>query len=128
MTTALAPDELLAQARLPLLPAGTRYGFREFSRRAGDFALAMALAAWRPDGNVMKDVRLGVGGVESNPRRIAEAERLLEGRPASPEAFAAAADAVARAVAPLDDIRYPREYRRDVARAMARRALEDAAR
>jgi carbon-monoxide dehydrogenase medium subunit len=128
MTTALASDELLAQARLPLLPAGTRFGFREFSRRAGDFAIAMALAAWRPDGNVMKDVRLGVGGAEANPRRIAEAERLLEGKPASPQAFAAAADAVAKAVAPLDDIRYPREYRRDVVRAMARRALEDAAR
>lgn len=128
MTTALAPDELLAQARLPLLAAGTCFGFREFSRRAGDFALAMALATWRQDGNVMRDVRLGVGGVEAAPRRIAEAERLLEGRPASPGAFAAAAEAVAKAVAPLDDIRYPREYRRDVVRAMARRALEDAAR
>jgi carbon-monoxide dehydrogenase medium subunit len=128
MTTALAPDELLAQARLPLLPAGTRFGFREFSRRAGDFAIAMALAAWRPEKDVMKDVRLGVGGVEASPRRIPEAERLLEGKPASPQAFAAAADAVAKAVAPLDDIRYPREYRRDVVRAMARRALEDTAR
>jgi carbon-monoxide dehydrogenase medium subunit len=128
MTTALAPDELLAQARLPLLPAGTRFGFREFSRRAGDFAIAMALATWRPDGNVMKDVRLGVGGAEASPRRIAEAERLLEGKPASPQAFAEAADVAAKAVAPLDDIRYPREYRRDVVRAMARRALEDAAR
>jgi carbon-monoxide dehydrogenase medium subunit len=128
MTTALAPDELLAQARLPVLPAGTRFGFREFSRRAGDFALAMALATWRPDRDVMKDVRLGVGGAEANPRRIAEAERLLEGKPASAQAFAAAADAVAKAVAPLDDIRYPREYRRDVVRAMARRALEDASR
>ena len=128
MTTALAPDELLAQARLPMLPAGTRFGFREFSRRAGDFAIAMALATWRTDKNAMTDVRLGVGGVEGSPRRIAEAERLLEGKPASPQAFAAAADAVARAVDPLDDIRYPREYRRDVVRAMARRALEDAAR
>ena len=128
MTTALAPDELLAEARLPLLPAGTRFGFHEFSRRAGDFAIAMALATWRPDRDVMKDVRLGVGGAEANPRRIAAAERLLEGKPASPQAFAAAADAVAKAVAPLDDIRYPREYRRDVVRAMARRALEDASR
>ena len=128
MTTALAPDELLAEARLPLLGANARVGFCEFSRRAGDFAIAMAAATWRADKSVMKDVRLGVGGVEASPRRIAEAERALEGKPASPAAFAAAADAVAGAVAPLDDIRYPREYRRDVVRAMARRALEDAAR
>ncbi|MFZ3310121.1 MAG: FAD binding domain-containing protein, partial [Xanthobacteraceae bacterium] len=46
MTTALAEDELLIEARLPLLPAGTAAGFYEFNRRAGDFALAMALAAY----------------------------------------------------------------------------------
>src|SRR5215510_105961 len=40
MTTALAEDELLLEARLPLLPRGTRFGFYEFSRRAGDYALA----------------------------------------------------------------------------------------
>src|SRR3954470_1754061 len=38
MTTALAEDELLVEARLPLPPADTRFGFNEFSRRAGDFA------------------------------------------------------------------------------------------
>ena len=42
MTTALSDDELLAEARLPVLAAGTRCGFYEFSRRAGDFALAAA--------------------------------------------------------------------------------------
>src|ERR1051325_75910 len=41
MSTALAPDELLIEARLPLLEAGTRCGFYEYSRRAGDFAIAM---------------------------------------------------------------------------------------
>src|SRR5690242_18438861 len=39
MTTNLAEDELLAAVRLPLLPADTRCGFNEFSRRAGDFAM-----------------------------------------------------------------------------------------
>src|SRR5262249_58989871 len=46
MTTALAEDELLVEARLPLLPADTRFGFCEFARRAGDFALPMALVTY----------------------------------------------------------------------------------
>ena len=46
MTTALEPDELLAEVRLPLLPATMRWGFYEFNRRAGDFALGMALVAY----------------------------------------------------------------------------------
>src|SRR4030095_45256 len=38
-TTALAPAELLTEVRLPLPAAGTRCGFSEFNRRAGDFAI-----------------------------------------------------------------------------------------
>ncbi len=127
MTTALAADELLAEVRLPALAPDTRFGFQEFSRRAGDFAIAMALATFRLEKGVMVRARLGVGGVEGRPRRIPEAESLLEGKRPGQETFRAAADAAARSVAPLDDSRYPAAYRRDLARAMTRRALEEAA-
>ncbi len=40
MSTALKEDELLAEVRYPLLPDDTRFGFNEFSRRAGDFLMA----------------------------------------------------------------------------------------
>lgn len=128
MTTALAADELLVEARLPLLPPDTRHGFCEFSRRAGDFAIAMTLATYRLQNGVITQARIGVGGVENKPRRIPQAEAVLEGKRPGDEAFRAAADAVAHAVAPLDDVKYPVRYRRDVARAMSRRALEEAAR
>src|SRR5882724_11117457 len=44
---ALQEDELLTEVRLPILAADTRFGFYEFDRRAGDFALAMALVTYR---------------------------------------------------------------------------------
>jgi len=47
LTTTLEPDELLTEIRLPLLDDGWRTGFAEFSRRAGDFALAMCAAFLR---------------------------------------------------------------------------------
>ncbi len=122
MTTALEEDELLAEVRLPLLPAGSRAGFYEFSRRAGDYALAMALVAWRDDGGTMRDVRIGTGSVEVQPRRIAVAEALLEGRAASPEAIAAAAAAVSADVDPLEDIHTSADYRRDLVGTAVRRA------
>jgi carbon-monoxide dehydrogenase medium subunit len=127
MTTALAADELLAEVRVPLLTPEIRFGFAEFSRRAGDFAIAMALATYRLTNGTMTEPRVGVGGVESAPRRIIEAERVLNGKRPGSAAFHAAADAVARAVEPLNDIKYSAGYRRDVARAMTRRALERAA-
>lgn len=124
LTTALEADELLAQVRMPLLAGGTRFGFAEFSRRSGDFAIAMALAAYRLHAGVIVDARLGIGGVESAARRIAAAEAVLEGSVPGEAAFRAAAEAAAEALEPLDDESYPSRYRRDVARAMARRALE----
>src|SRR6266852_3845280 len=78
MTTALAEDELLAEVRLPLLPADTRFGFYEFNRRAGDFAIAMALAAYRVKDGRISEPRIALGGAEPNTRRIAEAEQALE--------------------------------------------------
>src|SRR6202035_4699340 len=70
MTTALRDDELLVEARLPLLDADTRCGFYEFSRRAGDFALAAALGVYRLGDGKIAAPRLAVGGVEPNPRRV----------------------------------------------------------
>lgn len=127
MTTALGVSELLSRTRLPMLPAETQFGFCEFSRRAGDFALAMTLATYRVRDGVMIGPRIGVGGAEGRPRRVAEAEATLEGRPPSGEAFRAAADAAAGSIEPSDDVRYAAGYRRDLARVMTRRALERAA-
>ena len=59
MATALAEDELLLEARLPLLPPETRFGFYEFSRRAGDYALAMALVTFRLQDGVIVEPRIG---------------------------------------------------------------------
>jgi carbon-monoxide dehydrogenase medium subunit len=127
MTTALRDDELLVEARLPLLPAGTRCGFYEFSRRAGDFALAAAVGLYRLDGGKIAEPRLAIGGAEVNPRRIAQAERALAGAAPGDQAFRAAAQAAMAAIDPMEDIINSAEFRRDLVLAVARRALERAA-
>ena len=127
MTTALDEDEILVEVRLPILPADTRFGFYEFNRRAGDFALAMALVTYRVEDGMISAARVAVGGVEPQPRRIAQAEQALAGRPPDRAAFEAAAAAVAAAVDPLDDATTSASYRRDLANTVTRRALEQAA-
>ena len=127
MATALAVDELLCETRLPVLPADTRFGFREFSRRAGDFAIAMTLVTFRLKEGVMIDPRVGVGGVEGRPRRVAAAEAVLEGQQPAGAVFRRAAEMAADSMEPLNDARYPAGYRRDLVRALTRRALERAA-
>jgi aerobic carbon-monoxide dehydrogenase medium subunit len=127
MTTALADDELLVEARLPLPVAGTRCGFYEFNRRAGDFALAAAVGVYRIEGGKIAEPRVALGGVEPSPRRIGEAEKALAGAAPGDAAFRAAASAAAAAVDPMEDITTSAEFRRDLVLAVTRRALERAA-
>jgi carbon-monoxide dehydrogenase medium subunit len=124
MTTRLAEDELLTEVRLPLLPSDTHLGFYEFNRRAGDFALAMALAVYRVEDGRIVAPRLAVGGAETHARRIAEAEQVLAGRAPLADSFAAAAGRAADAIDPMEDAQTSAEYRRDLVRTVMRRALE----
>jgi carbon-monoxide dehydrogenase medium subunit len=127
MTTALQEDELLAEVRLPMLAPDTRVGFQEFSRRAGDFALSMAVTTYRIAGGKIADARVGVGGAEPHARRIAEAEAVLNGKAPGANVFNAAGEAAAAAIDPLEDIHTSADYRRDLVLAMTRRALDSAA-
>lgn len=127
MMTALEMDELLVEARLPILASGTRYGFHEYSQHAGSYAMAMALAVYRTDRGIIAESRVGIGGVETRPRRIAQVEAVLEGHAPSAERFRAAADAAAGAVAPIDDSPDESGFKRDLVRTVTRRALEQAA-
>ena len=126
MTTALAADEILVEARLPLLGADTRAGFNEFNRRSGDFAIAMALATYRVEDGAIVEPRVGVGAVEAQPRRIEAADAALRGKPPGAEAFAAAAAAAADAVQPSEEKAEAAAYKRDVVRAVVKRALASA--
>jgi len=126
MATALAEDELLLETRLPLLAADTRFGFYEFSRRAGDYAITMALTTFRLQDGLIVEPRMGVGGAEARPRRIAAAEAVLAGRKPDSESFRAAAEAAAGAVDPMEDVHADAEFRLDLVRAVTRRALERA--
>jgi carbon-monoxide dehydrogenase medium subunit len=126
MTTSLREDELMSEVRYPILPRDTYVGFAEFSRRQGDYAVAMAVATYQLKGGIMSDMRIALGGAEARPRRMTEAERALIGRPPNLGTFQAAAHAAVKAIDPLDDENVSADYRRSIARAMVCRALEGA--
>jgi carbon-monoxide dehydrogenase medium subunit len=127
MSTNLKDDELLAEARLPLLAPDAKFGFNEFNRRAGDFAMAASLVTYRLQAGKVAEARVGVGGAEASPRRIGEAEAVLNGQTPADKVFRAAAEAAAQAIDPLEDHQTTGAYRRDLVRAVVRRALEQAA-
>jgi len=127
MTTALEPGEMIVEVRFPLLSPDARFGFYEFSRRPGDFAIAMSLAVLRLAAGRIAEARIGIGGLEALPRRVAAAEAALVGEAPGDAVFRAAAEAVAAEIDPLEDLQADAPYRRDLARVVVRRALERAA-
>ncbi|MGB7177314.1 MAG: FAD binding domain-containing protein [Xanthobacteraceae bacterium] len=126
MTTDIREDELITVVELPLLPDDTRTGFGEFSRRAGDFAIAMVLATYRLQAGRIAEARIGLGGAEAFPRRIKDAEALLNGQKPEPMVFAAAADAAAAAIDPIEDNNNSADYRRALVHTLVGRALASA--
>jgi aerobic carbon-monoxide dehydrogenase medium subunit len=126
LTTTLAPDELLTEIRLPLLDDRWRTGFAEFSRRAGDFALAMCAASLRLEEGRIAEARLGIGGATERPSRIATAEAILTDTDGRPEIRREAGDIAAATIDPLQDIHASTAFRRDLVRAMVGRALDQA--
>jgi carbon-monoxide dehydrogenase medium subunit len=126
MATALEEDELLVAAELPLLAEGTRTGFAEFSRRKGDFAIAMALVCYHLADGAIAEPRVAIGGAESHARRVPQAEQALRGRAPGAAVFAKAGEAAAAAIDPLEDINNTAAYRRSLVRTLVERALESA--
>ena len=126
MSTALKEYEILAETRLPLLTDDTRFGFYEFSRRAGDYALAMTLVVYRIQDGVIVEPRIGVGGIEARPRRLHEAEAALAGCAPDEANFLAAAEIAAAVVDPLEDTQATASYRRELVQTVIHRALKRA--
>lgn len=123
MTTSREADEMIVEARLPLLPGQASFGFYEFNRRAGDFALGMALATFELRDGRIAGVRVGIGGIEEAPRRLDTVEALLEGEAPDDSLFEAAGKTAAEAVDPLEDPLTSADYRRDLTAVVVRRAL-----
>jgi carbon-monoxide dehydrogenase medium subunit len=128
LMTALAADEIIVEVRLPAWPRGRRWGFQEFARRRGDFALAAAAVYYDPDaGGKARNAHVGVVGVADRPLRLATVEAVLDGQVIDAATIAAAEAAACAAVDPPDDIHASAAYRRALTGTMVERALKSAA-
>ncbi len=127
LTTALKPDEILTEVRLPAWPASRRFGFQEFARRRGDFAMAGVAVFYDPDGDKAVNAHIGVIGVGDRQRRLAKAEAAINGNAINDAAIAKAAEAASAEVEAQDDIHASAAYRRALTGTMLERALKSAA-
>jgi aerobic carbon-monoxide dehydrogenase medium subunit len=122
--TALEPDEILIEARVPSAPQGSSYF--KVERRAGDYAsAAVGVALWM-SGDQIEESRIGMCSVGSTTLRARGAEEVLEGQSPDEELYKQAAERAAQECDPPDDARGTPEYKRDLVRVLVVRALEQA--
>ena len=125
LSTALAADELITEVRFRPWREGHGHAFVEFARRHGDFAIASAAVLVELNGERVQRVSITLGGVGPVAVRVPKAEQILSGAVPTAARAAEAANQCAEVEA-LEDPAYPAWYRRKLAVALARRAIEKA--
>jgi carbon-monoxide dehydrogenase medium subunit len=122
-TTALAADELLLGAEVPIATAADWFGFDELARRRGDYAAAGVAVAARFDGVTARQVRLAFLGMGSTPLRAPRTEALLAGRPLTSGSIEIALSSLKAELDPLADLHHGAATKQHLATVLARRLL-----
>src|SRR3954451_23870655 len=127
LTTTLEPDEIITEIKLPAWPARRRWGFQEFARRRGDFAMAAAALFYDGDASGKRsNPHSGIIGVGALPLRLTEVELALNGCAIDEATMARAAEVTSATVNAQQDIHASAAYRRSLAGTMVERALQNA--
>ena len=122
METAVKPNEILCEIRLPVTARSVAYV--KFAQKASGFAIAgVAAVADLPN----HALRVGIAGVASKAYRAKAVERYLRGKELTPESIAKAATRASKDVEALNDIHASAEFRIHLAQVNTQRALQFAA-
>lgn len=127
-TTALEPEELLAEIKVPGLPSRSGWAFREIARRHGDYALVgVAAMVILDDKAQCQQARIVLLSVGNGPVEAEEAEQILKGEKPKTEVIRTAAEtAAAKDIDPPADMHASVEYRRHLAKVLTEQALTEA--
>lgn len=123
--TALEPDELLTEIRVPKLDAKKHaWSYQKFHRRAQDWAIVGVAAVLERSNGGIASAAIGLTNMGATPLRAAGVEAGLAG--AKPDGVAAAAEKAADGTRPPTDTNASAEFRSHLARVLTRRAVEEA--
>jgi carbon-monoxide dehydrogenase medium subunit len=125
--TALRPDEILTEIRVPVPAARSGGAYLKLERKVGDFATAaVAVQLTLATGGTCEQVGIGLTNVGLTPIKATQAENALKGKRPDDATIAQAARLAAEAAQPAEDLRGSVEYKRDLVRVLTARALRRA--
>jgi aerobic carbon-monoxide dehydrogenase medium subunit len=123
--TALRPDEVLTEIRIPVPPARSGGAYLKLERKVGDYATAgAAVQVTLGSGGTVERAGLGLTNLGPTPIKAADAESFLAGKRPDAATLREAGQRAATAASPSADRRGSVEYKREMARVLATRALK----
>ncbi|HEV2459348.1 MAG TPA: xanthine dehydrogenase family protein subunit M [Ktedonobacterales bacterium] len=125
--TALTPDEVLVELRVPQPPPHTGSAYVKLERKVGDYAIAGVAAQVTLDGDTCAQIGLGLTNVGPKAIRPVDAQNFLLGKRLDEQTIREAARLAAQAADPSTDLRGPADYKRAMVRTLTTRALRTAA-
>ena len=127
--TALEPEDLLVEVRVPKLGAASGWGYRyeKFQRVAQAWAIVAVAALVRRSGHAIGEARIALTNMGATPLRATAAEAALAGAEAQPAVVERAAAHTADGTSPTADISGQADYRQHLARVLTRSAVLAAA-
>jgi len=124
--TALAPDEVLTEIRVPVLD-GERSIYLKAARRPSDFAMVgIALRLKISPDQTCEQIAIGVTGVTDRPYRCMEVENALRGQKLNTKIIEEAAARVTDGVDVAEDLHASKKFRSHLARLYTSRAIQAA--
>lgn len=124
LQTALAPDEVLVEVRVPKLGADWGFNYQKFNRVAQAWAIVGSCALVRRDNGSIAEARVGLTNMGTTPVRATATEQALSG--ASGDGISDACNLAAEGTNPPEDLNARADYRQHLARVLTRRAVEAA--
>lgn len=121
--SALAPNEILTEIRIPTPGPGSSGAYVKIERKVGDYAVTGVAVQLTLAGAVCQSIRIALTNVNPTPLRVLDAERRLTGQALTEEALEAAGVLAAAACSPSADLRGSEEYKRDLTRVVLKRAV-----
>ncbi len=124
-TTALRPDEILTEIRIPVA-AHSGGAYNKLERKVGDFATVAVAVQVEMNGGKVAKAGIGLTAVSDRNMKAVDAEKSLSGKEPTDAAIAEAARLAAAAAEPKSDVRGSAEYKKDIVRVFVQRGLKTA--
>ena len=124
MTTALEPNEIVREIQIPLKPGKSGSAYLKMAQKASGFAICGAAAVVEMDGSgALSNLAIGITGVGSFAYRATKVEAALKGQKPTADVLKKACEKAGDGIIALEDIHASADYRLDLARIFARRAI-----